>query len=197
MLLSGGNSMPIRKTVSQRFALWCGYKLATRNKDTSIHKTCSISPEAHISPRNGSIEIGPRSSVALGAIIQGNVKIGENSSVQAYSILVGFGGKEDPTGLIQIGNSVRIASHVMMIAGNHKFEDTNRPISGQGLNCKPIIIEDDVWIAGNVNIVAGVTVGRGSVIGAGSVVTKDIPPYSVAVGSPARVIKNRLSTKQE
>ena len=54
---------------------------------------------------------------------------------------------------------------------------------------KPVTIENDVWIGGNVVILPGITIGRGSVIGAGSVVTKDIPPFSVAVGSPARVIK--------
>ena len=54
---------------------------------------------------------------------------------------------------------------------------------------KPVTIENDVWIGGNVVILPGITIGRGSVIGAGSAVTKDIPPFSVAVGSPARVIK--------
>ena len=190
-LLSGGNSMPVRKTTGQRFALWCGYRLAVRNKNTKIHPTCAISPEARICPRDGRIEIGAGSCISLGALIQGNVRIGENSSVQAYSILVGYGGKDNPAGLIRIGNSVRIASHVMMIAANHKFEDPDRPIRTQGLHCKPITIEDDVWIGGNANIIAGVTVGKGSVIGAGSVVTKDIPPYSVAVGVPARVIRSR------
>jgi acetyltransferase-like isoleucine patch superfamily enzyme len=81
----------------------------------------------------------------------------------------------------------------MMIAANHVFSDPDRPIHSQGLDHAPITIEDDVWIGGRVNVVAGVTVGRGSVIGAGAVVTKDVPPYSVAVGVPARVIKSRRS----
>lgn len=59
------------------------------------------------------------------------------------------------------------------------------------MDYKPIVIEDDVWIAARVNVMAGVTIGKGSVIGAGSVVTKDIPPYSIAVGTPAKVIKKR------
>jgi acetyltransferase-like isoleucine patch superfamily enzyme len=53
------------------------------------------------------------------------------------------------------------------------------------------VIEDDVWIGAGVTVVDGVTIGRGSVIGAGAVVTNDIPPYSIAVGTPAKPIKDR------
>jgi acetyltransferase-like isoleucine patch superfamily enzyme len=53
------------------------------------------------------------------------------------------------------------------------------------------VIEDDCWLGDGVKVLDGVTIGRGSVIGAGAVVTKDIPPFSVAVGVPARVIKSR------
>src|SRR5690606_21616381 len=98
---------------------------------------------------------------------------------------------DQPDGRIQIGNHVRIAPHVMMIAGNHVFRDTTRPITTQGLEHAPIVVEDDVWIAGRVTITAGVTIGRGSVIAAGAVVTRDIPPFSVAAGVPARVIRSR------
>ena len=79
-----------------------------------------------------------------------------------------------------------------MIAANHIFENPNVLIREQGLEYSPIIINDDVWIGSRVNILAGVNVGSGSVIGAGSVVTKDIPPYSIAIGVPAKVIKRRI-----
>ena len=79
----------------------------------------------------------------------------------------------------------------MMIAANQVFRDPDRPIHGQGIEFGPIVIEDYVWIGGRANIMAGVTIGKGSVIGAGAVVTRDIPPYSVAVGVPAKVIKTR------
>ncbi len=60
-----------------------------------------------------------------------------------------------------------------------------RPLYSKG----PIIIEDDVWLGEKVSVMPGVHIGRGAIIGANSVVTKDIPAYAVAVGSPAKVIK--------
>ena len=169
-----------------------GRRLAVRHRHVTADPTCRLSPQAYINPRGGAITIGAHSTVALGAIVQGNVALGDNASVQAYSVLVGYGSLDAPTGPIQIGNDVRIAPHVMMIAANHRFAAPDRPIRNQGLDHAPIVIEDDVWIGGRVNVVAGVRIGRGSVIGAGAVVTKDIPPYSVAVGVPARVIRSRI-----
>ncbi|THF79106.1 acyltransferase [Cohnella fermenti] len=190
-LLDGGYSMPAQKTWGQRLSSRVGRWLASRHPMTDIHPTCLISPEARIHPRDGFIGIGERSTVALGVLLQGNVTIGRNCSIQAYSNIVGYGSKQQPAGLITIGDDVRIASHAIIIAGNHRFADPDRPIRTQGLDLAPITIENDVWIAGRVNIMAGVTIGRGSVIGGGSVVTKDIPPYSLAVGVPARVIASR------
>ena len=64
------------------------------------------------------------------------------------------------------------------------------PWANRDLHIKgPVLIEDSVWIGDNVVVLSGVTIGKGSVIGANSVVTKDIPPYSMAVGCPAKVIK--------
>lgn len=62
---------------------------------------------------------------------------------------------------------------------------------------KPIRIEDDSWIGANAVILPGVTIGRGSTIGAGAIVSRDIPPYSVAVGIPARVVKKLPSVEEE
>jgi acetyltransferase-like isoleucine patch superfamily enzyme len=189
--LDGGYSMPANRTWGQRISLWVGRLLATRHRNVVADRTSRLTPQAHINPRHGAISIGARTTIALGAIVQGNIVLGDDVSVQAYSVLVGYGSQDNPTGQIRIGNGVRIAPHVMMIAANHVFSDPNRPIHNQGLDHAPIVIEDDVWIGGRVNVTAGVTVGSGSVIGGGAVVTHDIPPYSVAVGVPARVIKSR------
>ena len=125
------------------------------------------------------------------AILQGNIKIGKNVSVQARTMLIGYGDENDPTGLISIGDNSRIAPNCMLIAADHVFADPDKPIRLQGMKPGNITIEDDVWVGGGAHINAGVTIGRGSIIGAGAVVTKDIPPMSVAVGVPAKVIKKR------
>jgi acetyltransferase-like isoleucine patch superfamily enzyme len=162
-----------------------------RHRHVTAPPSCRLHPDARIHPRGGAICFGERCSVAAGAIVQGNVELGDDCSIQAGTMLVGYGSMEDRSGLIRIGHNVRIAPMVMMIAANHVFDDPDRPIREQGLRNAPINIEDDVWIAGRVNIMAGVTIGCGSVIGAGSVVTRDIPPMSIAVGAPARVVKSR------
>ena len=90
-----------------------------------------------------------------------------------------------------IGSNCMIASHCSMYANNHRFDDLTRTINSQALTAIGITIEDDCWLGTGVRVLDGVTIGRGSVIGAGAVVSRDIPPYSVAVGVPARVIKKR------
>jgi len=65
------------------------------------------------------------------------------------------------------------------------------PIRQQGADERPIVIGDDVWIAASAIVLGGVTVGDGAVVGAGAVVTKDIPPYSIALGVPAQVVGQR------
>lgn len=96
-------------------------------------------------------------------------------------------------GNITIGKHCMIASHSGIYANNHKFADLTKLIKEQGVTRQGIVIEDDCWLGHGVTVLDGVTIGKGSVIGAGSVVNKDIPPYSVAVGAPVRVIKSRMS----
>lgn len=92
-------------------------------------------------------------------------------------------------GPVTIGNNVILAQNIVMSGLNHNYTDVNQPIYLQGETTAMITIEDDCWLGANVVITAGVTVGKHSVVAAGAVVTKSIPPFSVAVGNPARVIK--------
>ncbi len=105
--------------------------------------------------------------------------IGENSNL----------GQTDK---ITIGNNVMIGPQLMILTQNHNFENRNQLIRLQGGSSKPVKIENNVWIGARVTILCGVTVGEGSVIAAGAVVTKDIPPYTVAGGVPAKIIKERI-----
>jgi galactoside O-acetyltransferase len=91
-----------------------------------------------------------------------------------------------------IGNYVMIAPNVSILTGMHKFSNTSIPMILQGaITNKISIIEDDVWIGRNVIILPGIRIGKGSIIGAGAVVTKDVLPYSISGGVPAKTIKMR------
>lgn len=88
---------------------------------------------------------------------------------------------------IDIGNHVLIATGVTICTTGHPLHYEARP-NGE-MFCKPVKIEDWAWIGSNVVILPGVTIGRGAVVGAGSIVTKDIPPMTLAVGNPCKVLR--------
>ncbi len=99
---------------------------------------------------------------------------------------------------IEIGNDVSIADNVMLTSENHGINpEGNVPFGLQPLTTAPIRIGDWVWLAKNVCVMPGVTIGERTVIGANSVVTHDIPPYSIAVGAPAKVIKKWNKERHE
>jgi len=110
----------------------------------------------------------------------GDVIIGNQSIVGLGNVIIGP---------VTIGNDVMLAQNIVLSGLNHGFEDVKVSPRKQKETCKQIIVSDDVWIGANAVITAGVTLGKHCIIGAGSVVTKDVPEYSVAVGNPARVIK--------
>ena len=122
----------------------------------------------------------------LSAEDNGEIRIGNNVNVNCnVHIDASCGGR------IEIGNDVLIAQNVVIRASNHAFRRADIPIRGQGHQGGRIIIEDDVWIGANCVICPDIRIGRGAVIGAGSVVTKDIEPFEIAGGVPARRIKLR------
>lgn len=92
---------------------------------------------------------------------------------------------------ITIGSNVSIGSGTHLMAGGHAFDDPDTPIIRQKRVSEGIVVEDDVWIGSGSRVLDGVTIGRNSIIGAGAVVTADIPAHTVAVGIPARVIRQR------
>ena len=113
-----------------------------------------------------------------------NVQIGDNSGIGVNACIMG--GAD-----VVIGNNVMMAPEVVILTLNHEFESNTESMMAQGYRWAPVIIEDDVWIGMRALIVPGVKIGKGSIVAAGSVVTKDVPPYTVVGGNPARVIKSR------
>lgn len=144
------------------------------------------------------IQSTSRSSFLNGVICYGNVTVGRFTSISGPSTKI-----VAQLNNIKIGSFCSIASGVVIqeyyhkynrvstFYMNHYFFDSSfkNDIFSKG----DIIIEDDVWIGSNCVILSGVTIGRGSIIGGGSVVTKDVSPYSIVGGNPAKVIKKRFS----
>ena len=92
--------------------------------------------------------------------------------------------------LVEIGAHCMLANGCMVTDGNHRFDDPDKPVPWQGFTSKgPTRIGDNVWLGANVVVTSGVTIGERCVIGANSVVTQDIPPFSIAAGAPAKVLK--------
>ena len=90
----------------------------------------------------------------------------------------------------EIGDHCMLANGCLVTDGNHRFDDPDKPVPWQGFTTKgPTILEDNVWLGANVVVTSGVRIGRRSVIGANSVVTEDVPPFSIAAGAPAKVLK--------
>jgi acetyltransferase-like isoleucine patch superfamily enzyme len=139
------------------------------------------------------IDIGAESFIMHGTIMHvfnfrglphAGIKIGKKCFIGEKNVIRGQGG-------VTIGNYVYTGPLVQILAVNHVFSNPDRPIMDQGITAEGITIEDDVWLSAGVTVLDGVTIGEGSVIGAGSVVTKSLPPYSIAVGAPARRVRDR------
>jgi acetyltransferase-like isoleucine patch superfamily enzyme len=163
-----------------------------KGSNVDIHPTSNL-----ITVRNGKIclegnnYIGKYVEIGTG----GEVSIGFNTSIQDRCIIL-----ED----VEIGRHCLLAHNIYISSGKHYFDfkpefyikDQDALVSQDAelasKHSKKVIIGDDCWIGASVVIMSGVTIGRGCVIGANSVVTKDVEPFSVIAGSPAKIIKKRL-----
>ena len=99
---------------------------------------------------------------------------------------------------VQIGNNVLFAGYVHITDHSHGYEDINLPVKRQKLISKgPVIIEDDCWLGFSCEVLSGVHIGKHSIVAARAVVTKDVPPYCIVAGNPAKVVKKyNFDTKQ-
>ncbi len=144
----------------------------------------------------GNIKIGDNCRIhgTLQSMQDGVISVGNNTCIYLRSTV-------GSVCSVTIGHCVIISNHV------HIFDNNNHPVNpdvrhnmclegfeGEAwrwthADAAPVVIEDDVWIGEGATILKGVTIGKGSVIGCQAVVTKDVPPYCIAAGNPARVVK--------
>jgi acetyltransferase-like isoleucine patch superfamily enzyme len=119
-----------------------------------------------------------------------NIEIGNHVLINTDTKIGGQNG-------IHIGNYVLIGYNVNLVSENHAFSNPTKPIKHQGYFGGKITIEDDVWIGANAVILPSVTIGRGAIIGANAVVTKNVKPFTIVGGIPAKKIKNRFNAKDQ
>jgi len=127
--------------------------------------------------------LGQRSVVESYSCINnavGDIIIGDHTRIGLHNTIIGP---------VTIGSHVNLAQGITVTALNHNFCDITQRIDQQGVSTAQVTIADDVWIGANAIVLPGVTIGHHSVVAAGAVVTKDVPPYCIAAGVPARVIK--------
>lgn len=143
--------------------------------------------EIHATPELGRMEIGRWVHIGDGNALrchEGSLRIGDK---------VVFG-KDNVVNTyldVEIGQSTLVADWCYICDFDHKMDDITLPIKDQGIVKTPVRIGPDTWIAAKVTVLRGTRVGRGCVLGAHAVVRGDIPDYAIAVGAPARVVKNR------
>ncbi len=172
----------MKRIINALFSRWrCFHKnlyyFSTLKKRVSFGKNSVI---------RGNVTIGNKVSIDNNVEVRNLTKepssVGSYTSINRNTVL---------RGKYQIGDNVAIGPNCSIMGFNHRFDDPNILLKLQGNTVKGIIIESNVWLGANVLVLDGVTIGEGSVIGGGSVVTKSIPSYSIAVGNPCKIIKNR------
>jgi acetyltransferase-like isoleucine patch superfamily enzyme len=169
-----------------RYLLWKCIIVSSRGtigKNVKIYEGVRI-----ICKHPGSINIGNNvrilRNVTISTSESGKISIGNNTHIGESTLI-----HSDQN--ITIKDYVIIGPQNVIVDVDHAYQSIDIPIINQGSNAKSVLIEDDVWISSNCSILKGVIIGKGSVIGAGSVVNKNISPYDVVCGIPAKLIKKR------
>ncbi len=139
-------------------------------------------------PRN--VSIGSSSYFGLDCKIYASefseINIGSNVTFNSNVMINARG-----SGKIHIGNNVLIGPNSVLRSNNHSFDNTDIPITKQGMKEGAIFIEDDVWISSNSVILPNCRIGKGAIIAAGAVVTNNVESYAIVGGIPAKLLRNR------
>lgn len=132
-------------------------------------------------------QIGPRATLLMGQHVQmGGIRSSGTKVSIGKGTVINEGCFLYTTGGLIIGENVSISTGTWMVTGTH---DMNDPLFPD--NYRPIVIGDHAWIGVRATLLAGITIGAGAVVMAGAVVTRDVPPYAVVGGVPARVVSQR------
>jgi acetyltransferase-like isoleucine patch superfamily enzyme len=137
--------------------------------------------------REGRLEVGPHTlfepDVWITAPGEARIRIGQGS-------FLNIGVMVASVELVEIGDHCMLANHCFVTDGNHRFDDPELPVPWQGFTTAgPTRIGHNTWLGANVVVTSGVTIGERCVIGANSVVTKDVEPFTIAAGVPARPLR--------
>lgn len=176
--LPGMAGVMIRYHIYKKHFAACG-------KNICISMGCYIRDSENIS-LGSDLQLGLNSQLLAAGNGTERLEIGNGFSSNSNVMI-----NADCGGRIVIGNNVQIGPNSVLRASNHEFKDLHKPISQQGHQPGKIVIEDDVWLGSNVVVLPNVIIKRGSVVGAGAVVTKDVEPFSIVGGVPARLIAKR------
>jgi acetyltransferase-like isoleucine patch superfamily enzyme len=169
-----------------------GRSTLLRTTGVRLGRNCTIGAQADLylglpEPRQGQISLGDDCQIGQGVVFHpygGSIAVGNQVYVGPYSVIFGHGS-------VTIGDHTLIAMHCRILSSNHTIPPPDTLISSCPDRAKPVTIGSDVWLGAGVTVLAGVTIGNGCVVGAASVVTHDLPPFSVAVGTPARIVRQR------
>lgn len=196
------------KFIEMSRGLWLKLFLKSSDGLIFVGKRCSIRHSSHIKVGK-TVQIG--NGVSINALCRKGIVIGNNVTIKDGTIIEGYGVMRNlgeglrignnvgisqdffiaVRGNVTIGNDTIIGPGVSVFSENHVSTDINIPIVSQGEKRADVVIGNGVWIGTKATILCGVTIGDGAIVGAGAVVTKDVPPYAIVGGVPARFIRNR------
>jgi len=162
------------------------FRFAEYGRDVYIHPKASISRPKYMAVGD-SCRIGPYASIYLHPLDK------EQTGpllTMGNGVFVGMRAVISVHYRVELRDNVLLGTNVLIADAHHQYEDITIPIRKAGMTQKSfVVIEEDTWIGSNSCIFRGVTVGKHSVVGANSVVNTDVQPYSVVVGSPARLVR--------
>jgi len=186
--------MPFRRLKNSLAARW----LALSAEPAFVDPRCTVGPDAKIlrSRLYGPVEVGAWATL-YGVEVSGEVRIGYSTSLWGPDIEIHA--RKNP---VRIGNYCSIARGVSVYEYRHDYERLStyyvgrnilgRPLDEEIESRGPVEIGHDVWIGAYAHVLSGVKVGDGVVVGANAVVTKDVPPFAIVAGAPARVLRYRF-----